>query len=154
MLVLVRRIARRQTYTIGHLYVDGKYVCDTIEDKDRGLSSGLSFEENISRKIKDETAIPSGVYKLDMDTVSPRFKDRAWAKPYGGKVPRLRSVPAFEGVLIHPGTDENSTSGCIIVGENRVVGKVVNSQATFHRLMKDHFLKAKDKGETIYIQIW
>lgn len=36
--ILVKRIAKRPTYTIGKLYIDGKYFCDTIEDKDRGLT--------------------------------------------------------------------------------------------------------------------
>ena len=37
MNITVKRIAKRDTYTIGKLYIDGKYYCDTIEDKDRGL---------------------------------------------------------------------------------------------------------------------
>lgn len=38
-----------------------------------------------------------------MNVVSPKFKDRSWAKPYDGKIPRLLDVPGFEGVLLHPG---------------------------------------------------
>ena len=37
MKLILKRIALKPTYTIGHLYIDGKYFCDTIEDKVRDL---------------------------------------------------------------------------------------------------------------------
>lgn len=135
MKLLLKRIAKKNLYTIGKLYIDGKYFADTIEDKDRGLKQTMPLEEITSIKVKNETAIPTGTYSVNMNIVSPKFKDRTWAKPYNGKIPRLINVPGFDGVLIHPGTDQNSTSGCIIVGQNKVVGKVINSQITFKRLM-------------------
>lgn len=135
MKLLLKRVAKKDLYTIGKLYIDGKYFSDTIEDKDRDLTQLTSLEKIKSIKIKNETAIPTGTYSVNMNIISPKFKDRTWAKPYGGKIPRLINVPGFDGVLIHPGTDQNSTSGCIIVGQNKVVGKVINSQATFKRLM-------------------
>lgn len=135
MKLLLKRIAKKNLYTIGKLYIDGKYFADTIEDKDRGLKQTMPLEEITSIKVKNETAIPTGTYSVNMNIVSPKFKDRTWAKPYNGKIPRLINVPGFDGVLIHPGTDQNSTSGCIIVGQNKVVGRVINSQVTFKRLM-------------------
>lgn len=135
MKLTLKRIAKKNLYTIGKLYIDGKYFADTIEDKDRGLKQTMPLEEITSIKVKNETAIPTGTYSVNMNIVSPKFKDRAWAKPYNGKIPRLINVPGFDGVLIHPGTDQNSTSGCVIIGQNKVVGKVINSQATFKRLM-------------------
>jgi len=65
----------------------------------------MPLEEITSIKVKNETAIPTGTYSVNMNIVSPKFKDRAWAKPYNGKIPRLINVPGFDGVLIHPGTD-------------------------------------------------
>ena len=127
MKLTLKRIALKQTYTIGHLYIDGKYFCDTIEDKVRDLKK--------EPKVKGQTAIPYGTYEVITNVVSPRFKYRSWAKPYGGKIPRLVNVPGFEGVLIHPGTDQNSTSGCLIIGQNKIKGKVINSQKTFYALM-------------------
>lgn len=101
MEIKVRRIAKRQGYTIGRLYVDGRYFCDTLEDADRGLGSGMPLEKISRLKVYGQTAIPTGRYAVTLGVVSPRFKDRAWAKPYGGKVPRLLNVPGFDGVLIH-----------------------------------------------------
>lgn len=135
MEIKVTRIAKRQGYTIGKLSVDGQYFCDTLEDADRGLRQDMPSEKIKKLKVYGHTAIPTGRYAVTLDVVSPKFKDRAWAKPYGGKVPRLLNVPGFDGVLIHPGNDASDTSGCILVGRNTVVGKVTDSTATFHALM-------------------
>ena len=40
-------------YTIGHLYVDNVYLCDTLEDADRGLSQDMTVEQ--IKKIKKNT---------------------------------------------------------------------------------------------------
>lgn len=136
MKLKLKRIARKETYTIGKLYIDDQYFCDTLEDKDRGLSQNDQLSDIKSKKVNGETAIPTGEYNITMNVISPRFKNRVWAKPYNGKVPRLLNVPGFDGVLIHPGTTSADTHGCILVGQNKQVGKVVNSQTTFHLLMK------------------
>lgn len=139
-------------YTIGSLYIDDIYFCDTLEDIDRGITSSTSLEDISRKKVYGQTAIPTGTYKVNLNVVSPKFKDRSWAKPYGGKVPRLMNVPGFEGVLIHPGNTDSDTSGCILVGKNTVVGKVMESTITFNGLMKK-LLEAKAKGESIQINI-
>jgi len=144
----LKRIAKKAKYTIGKLYINDQYFCDTIEDKDRGLKHEMSLDQISKIKVKNETAIPSGTYKVTTKVVSPKFKNRVWAKPWKGIVPRILNVPGFDGVLIHPGTDQNSTSGCIIVGQNKIVGKVINSQATYASLMCK--LINQDK---IYIEI-
>ena len=110
-------------YTIGHLYINDKYFCDTLEDKVRQLDS-------IEDKIKHKTAIPEGKYKVVV-TMSPRFKRL---------LPLLLNVPFFTGIRIHRGNNENDTSGCIIVGENKIKGKVINStyyEEKLVELMKD-----------------
>lgn len=130
-------------YTIGKLYIDGEYFCDTLEDTDRGLSSDMPFQEIIKRKIQGKTAVPTGTYKITMNVVSPRFKNRTWAKPYQGKLPRLIDTIGFEGVLIHVGNSPEDTLGCILVGKNTIKGKITNSTSTFHSLMKK-LLEDKD----------
>ena len=135
MEILVKRIAKKSKYTIGKMYIDGQYICDTLEDADRGLNQDMSLEEIKNKKVYGETAVPTGTYKVDMNTVSPKFKSRTWAKPYGGKLPRLVLVPGYDGVLIHPGNKAEDTLGCILVGENKAVGQVLNSQVTFKKIM-------------------
>ncbi len=133
--VLVKRIAKKPKYTIGKLFINGVFYANTLEDTDRGLTQSMSEDEIKSKKIYGETAIPTGTYKIDMHTVSPKFKNRSWAKPYDGKIPRLVGVKGFEGVLTHPGNQASDTLGCLLVGKNDVVGKVTNSVSYFNKIM-------------------
>ena len=152
MKILLKRIYKKEKYTIGNLYINNVFFCNTLEDTDRGLTNQMSLEEIKSKKIYGETAIPTGTYSINMTTVSPKFKDRVWARPYKGMLPRLENVKGYEGVLIHTGNDQNSTSGCLLVGENKIKGKVINSTATFYELMTV-LLKAKSAGESIELAI-
>lgn len=152
MKLLLRRIFKGPRYTIGKLFINGVYECDTLEDQDRGLTSQMSLEEIKARKVYGVTAIPTGTYSINMTTVSPKFKDRAWAKPYKGILPRLENVKGYEGVLIHVGNKAEDTLGCILVGENKVKGQVINSTATFYELMTV-LLKAQSAGEVIELTI-
>ena len=89
MEILLTRRYKGPKYTIGSLYLNKEYFCDTIEDTDRNLNDSM-LEEDISRiKVYGQTAIPYGTYTIDMSTISPKFSSRSWAKPYGGKLPRL-----------------------------------------------------------------
>lgn len=135
MELLLKRKAKKEKYTIGDLYIDGQWFSNTLEDTERGLTNSMTDTEIAKIKVYGETAIPTGTYKITMDVISPRFKNRSWAKPYDGKLPRLIAVPGFEGVLIHVGNDSTDSSGCILVGMNTIVGKITNSTATFHQLM-------------------
>lgn len=126
MIITVRRIAMKDTYTIGKLYIDGVYFCDTVEDKDRGLDD--SMEESVikERKVYGETSIPMGTYKVEI-TYSPKFKKN---------LPLLIGVKGFEGIRIHSGNTAKDSLGCIIVGRNKKVGMVLDSRATMTKLLK------------------
>lgn len=152
MKLLLRRIFKGPEYTIGKLFINSVYECDTLEDQDRGLTNQMSLEEIKAKKVYGVTAIPTGTYSINMTTVSPKFKDRAWAKPYKGILPRLENVKGYEGVLIHVGNKAEDTLGCILVGENKVKGQVINSTATFYELMTV-LLKAQSAGEVIELTI-
>ena len=155
----LRRVAKRDKYTIGHLYRKDKengqwvFVCDTIEDKDRGLDQSMTLA-NIQRlKVKHQTAIPTGRYEIVMDVVSPKFAAKPKYKSFcGGRIPRYKYVKGFSGVCMHAGIDQDSTSGCTIVGENKVVGKVVNSWETFKRVWR-LLDAAAARGERIMIDV-
>ena len=120
------RIAFKETYTIGKLYVDGKYVCDTIEDKDRGLDDSMSAKEILKRKVKGQTAIPTGHYVINI-TYSPKYKRM---------MPLLLDVKGFSGIRIHSGNTAKDTEGCLIVGKNKKVGMVLESRDTYQRLFE------------------
>lgn len=130
-------------YCIGHLYIDGKYFCDTVEDCDRGLDNKMPLNQIQSLKLKGITAIPTGIYKVVLNVQSPRLSKKPQYKFCKGYVPRLLNVKGFDGVLIHIGNKAEDSLGCILVGENKVKGQVINSTATFHRLY-DTLSKADD----------
>lgn len=123
--LLLKRIARKSSYTIGKLFIDGVYFCDTLEDTDR-LDEGMSLDEIKKLKQPGQTAIPEGTYKVIVN-VSPKFKRL---------LPRLQNVPGFEGVLIHRGNTAKDTAGCILVGENKKIGMVLNSTYYEERLVE------------------
>ena len=103
-------------------------------------------------KVYARTAIPAGEYRVRMDIRSPRFGSRPQYRKYGGRLPRLEGVPGFEGILIHPGNTAEDTAGCILVGENKLVGRLTNSLITFDKLW--HILEsARLRGEEISVSV-
>lgn len=122
MKLTLKRIALRPTYTIGKLYIDDAYFCDTLEDTVRDTNKSGKFD-NGEQKIKGKTAIPYGTYEIKW-TYSPRFKKYT---------PQLMNVPSFEGIRVHTGNTSADTEGCLILGENKQVGKVLNSRATINK---------------------
>lgn len=132
--LLVKRVFYKKEYTIGKLYVDGIPFSETLEDRVRDLT-----KEN---KVPGETAIPAGRYRVIVN-VSPKF---------GRELPRLLDVPGFEGILIHRGNSAADSDGCVLLGENREKGRVVNStpyELRLTRLIKE----AIQKGEEVWITV-
>lgn len=152
MKLRLKRVACKTQYTIGNLYVDGSYFCDTLEDKDRGLDDGMTAERIKAVKVAQETAIPTGTYGVTMNVQSPRFKNKTQYAFCKGYLPRLLNVKGFDGILIHIGNTQKDSAGCILVGENKVVGQVINSTATFKKLY-GVLDTANKKGEKISITI-
>lgn len=127
MKIKVDRIYKGESYTIGKMYLNGEYFCDTLEDAIRPV------------KIPNETAIPAGTYKVEV-TYSPRFKRN---------LPLLIDVPNYTGIRIHNGSNKDHTSGCILVGFNTSKGKLTNSRKTSDQLTE----KLKSLSEPIEIEI-
>ena len=153
MKLTVDRAWKKDTYTISRLFVDGKRFYEVLEDRDRGLSQHDPLPTILSKKVYAETAIPSGIYNVRMDVVSPKYKAVKWYNTLcGGKMPRLENVPGFDGILIHPGNTALDSSGCLLCGRNTKVGQLTVSRETFSSLYK--MMKAAyDRGETITIEI-
>lgn len=129
MKIELKRIARKETYTIGRLSVDGRYICDTLEDRDRDDNRNGRFDGR-EKKVYAQTAIPNGTYKVTLEH-SPKFSPK-----YGGRrVPYLHNVPHFEGILIHTGNTADDSAGCILVGTNSATGRVTGSLVAFNKLL-------------------
>ena len=148
MELVLTRIAKRKTYTIGRLAIREQvgdenptgeaaetYFCDTLEPTWRDYKNG-------ARKIKGRSAIPEGRYAV---VISWSPKMQKW-------LPILLGVPMFNGIRIHAGNTTHDTEGCILVGENLKVGMVLNSNTWLKRL-KDKIVEAKDRGEAVWITV-
>lgn len=126
MRLTLKRIANKKTYCIGKLYINGKYFCDTLEDVDRGLDSTMTDEEIKKIKVKGETAIPTGIYKIILN-YSPKFKK---------VMPLITNVKGYSGVRIHTGNSAKDTEGCLLVGKNTIVGRLTESRKMYDALFK------------------
>lgn len=114
MEIRIKRLHRTERATISELSINGKFQCYTLEDVER---------EN---KIKSETAIPKGSYKVIIN-YSNRFKQN---------LPLILNVPNFEGVRIHTGNTNHDTEGCILVGKVRGIDYVGKSRVAFTALFE------------------
>ena len=142
-------------YTHGRLFLEESgFLCWTLEDEDRGLTSDMAPAKIAAIKVHGRTAIPTGRYRVEL-RVSPKFKDRPWAKPFGGLVPYILNVPGFDGVAIHVGSTASDTEGCPLVGMVRGSkrGRLFDSTDAYTCLMKHYLLPAHERKDEIYITI-
>ncbi len=108
----VLRISSQKDSSSGILFdvSNGKrsFLCYTIEDEQRDV------------KVYGETRIPPGTYKLKLRTVGG-FHSR-YSNKYGdwhkGMI-WVQDVPGFEFILWHTGNTDESTAGCLILGQTQ-----------------------------------
>lgn len=108
--------------TLGLLW-RGKFECFTLEDEHR------------AEKVKDETRIPQGTYKIIPRLeggMIQRYKQRF---PWHKGMLWLQDVPNFQFVYIHVGNTDEDTSGCILVGDGCDTSmKLTSSVRAYKRL--------------------
>ena len=162
MELILTRIAKRRGYTIGRLailkeeseeyrtYQTEEYFCDTLEPTVLELKTTVSKETVLRSPTKlaslKPVAIPEGRYAVVI-TWSPKFK--MW-------LPLLLGGPDFnrlwQGIRIHMGNTAKDTQGCILVGRNQIVGRVLESRKWLYEL-KQKIVEAKAKGEAVWLTI-
>lgn len=135
MNLLLKRDSCGEHSTLGSLFVDGGYQCETLEDPDRKLEDG-------GVKQPGCTAVPRGTYTVIID----------WSRRFKRTLPRLLEVPGFEGVRIHPGNAPKDTEGCILVGLRRGPDYVYQSVSAFN-LLYAKLEAAFDIGDTVSLTI-
>lgn len=138
MQLVLERKWKKSNYTIGNLYINGKWIANTLEDVDRNLNSSMSVEQIKAIKKPNETAIPTGTYEVTLNVVSPKFSKYPFYNSInGGRVPRLLNVKGFEGILIHvmdgPKGAELS-EGCIGIGRNLIKGGLLQGKEYYKKL--------------------
>ena len=133
------------TYTIGNFLCDGRFLCNTLEDKIRDLQDlnhDGDFDESGEGKIYGETAILCGRYDVII-TYSPKLKRR---------LPLLLGVKGFTGIRIHKLKTAKGTEGCIGVGENKIKGGLINGDY-WENYIVDLIDNAKKEGKQTFITI-
>ena len=94
--------------TNGILLIDNVFEAYTLEDQ---------YQEV---KVMHETCIPEGIYDIKLRTVGgfhEKYKNR-YGENHKGML-HLQDVPGFTYILIHAGNTDESTSGCLIIGETQ-----------------------------------
>jgi hypothetical protein len=142
MNILILRRWKTQNSTISDLYIDGVWNCFILEDRDRGLKDSMTADEIKAIKVKHETAIPEGKYRIGLHK-SPRFRKT---------LPHIQKVKGFDYILIHAGTDKGDSSGCLLPGLSRSTDFVGSSRIAFEALNKK-IRAAMDRGEDVFIEI-
>lgn len=134
MQLKLNRIFKTNTFTIGELYINEKYVTDTLEDRVRPEGE----------KVYGKTAIPEGTYEMVL-SYSPKFKKI---------LPEILNVPNFTGIRIHSLNKAEDSEGCIGVGEwnGKDTNWISNSRIAFNELMS-LLQKAANNKEKITITI-
>ncbi len=142
MEIQIERVWKKQGYTIGRAYIDGKFFSNTIEDEDRGLRDDMKTRIVCYYKIPGRTAIPTGRYRVTV-TWSPRFKR---------KMPLVNNVKGFDGIRLHSANTAEQLEGCIAFGKNTQVGMVTESRATHDRLER-LITEATERKEEVWLTI-
>ena len=162
MELILTRIAKRRAYTIGRLsilkeeneeyrtYKREEIFCDTLEPPVLEMKTSLPKEDVLRSPAKANSlkpfAIPEGHYAVVI-TWSPKFK--IW-------LPVLLGGPdfnrLFKGIRIHMGNTVKDTQGCILVGRNQIVGRVLESRKWLYEL-KQKIIEAKARGDAVWLTI-
>ncbi len=136
--LLLTRNYRKPTYTIGKIYANGTLICNSMEDVDRRLFQGQPLADILKIKIKGETAIPTGTYRLVVSE-SPKFK-----RP----LIEVCDVPGFSGIRIHALNTAEQSEGCIGPGLNTAVGRITDSRK-YENILTEMVAKEKEAYITI-----
>lgn len=142
MEIKVIRKYKKDTYCIGEMLVNGEHFCETCEDRDRGLRSDMTLSQIKKIKVYAKTAIPYGRYEV---------KSYFWPK-YRKVYPWLQNVKGFTGILVHCGRTANDSAGCILVGENKIKGGLINGEK-YVRKLTEMIQECEKRGEKVYITI-
>lgn len=143
--------------TIGRLFVDDTFLCYILEPTDRGLDSTMDIEVIKQKKVFGHTAIPTGIYNLQLVSgklIYDRFhflKERYTPDTF--MVPELQDVKDYSGVLIHPGNYPKDTEGCSLVGKTiAAVDFIGDTPDAFYELQDKCFAAIKAGGVTYEIK--
>lgn len=126
--------------TLGKLFCDGAWKCDTLEDEIREVEGQPVSEW----KIPGKTAIPAGRYKVTLE----------YSGKFGADTMTLNDVPGYTYVRMHPGNDAEDTDGCILLGLRGGMASLIGgSSRPAVELVKSLVKQAIARDEEVWIDI-
>lgn len=155
MKILVKRTAKKSTYTVGKVSIDSKAFCDSMEDVDRGVTQLMPFistggnrgywttpDGGRIEKVPGKTAIPTGIY----DACS-----YYWPK-FQCYVVMLMRVGGFTGILMHNGVTADNSEGCILLGKNNIVGRL-DGNRMYMDALASRVMACEKRGEKVQVEV-
>ena len=155
MKIKIERKARKSGYTIGKVYVDGKYFCDSLEDTDRGVTQLMPFvsmggikgywvkpDNGRVEKVCGKTAIPTGLYDCTIQ----------WWEKHKCYCPMLLRVGGFTGILLHNGMTADHSEGCVLLGKNNVLGRL-DGDRIYMDALAARVLACQKTGEKVTVEV-
>jgi len=145
MELLIKRYSDNGESTLGLFFIDGKFVCYTLEDEYR------------ETKVKKETRIPEGTYKIGVRTVGGTHARYGKKYTFHEGMLQILDVPGFEYILIHTGNTDEHTEGCVLVGNtvnnNQIKdGFLGDSVSAYKRIYPLIINEAQKNNVIIHIQ--
>jgi hypothetical protein len=142
MKLIIDRAFPKANYTVGRLYINGKLLCNTLEDTDRGLTQDMFISEIIAKKVYGKTAIPKGTYEVVI----------SWSNKFKKNMLEVKNVKGFSGIRIHSGNTVEDTYGCPLVGKNTIKGQLTSSRACAEVLFNE-VQQAINRHEKVTLEI-
>ncbi len=137
MKIEVKRDSYTARTTLGKLYINGVYFCETLEDTVRPY--GI--------KVKGETAIPEGIVYIVKVTYSTRFKRDMISITTDGNYTLSAKGITFKGIRAHGGNTHKNTEGCPLVAKNRLSDDTIQGTMESPLLIKVN--EALKRGEDV-----
>lgn len=141
--IRVERFKFSEESTIGHLYVNNKYECDTLEDTKR------------DEKVYGKTCIPEGLYEVnfrkDLTPMTEKYRKK-YSHFFSWHL-ELKNVENFTSIYIHIGNYPKDTEGCLLVGDYRGSGDMISHSTIAYESLYTMITAALLRGEDVTIKI-
>ena len=139
LILTINREPTKNGATLGKMYINGEYFCETLEDPIR------------DKKIDGDTCIPSGIYDVKL-TMSSRFKRMMPLVYNTSKLTVENKGMSFSGVRLHGGNTAADTHGCPLVAYRRVNDHTI--QGTAEKELTAKIQAAIESGKEVKLEIF
>lgn len=152
---ILQRYSDNRKSTLGLLFKVGSHA-NAIVLTLRGYTLEDTYRP---QKIKGETRIPAGIYRLklrkEVTPLTQKYRDKyPWFKFHI----EITNVVGYVGIYLHIGNNHSHTDGCVLVGDavdNNTIsdGEITRSTDAFKRLYQELYDEVEDDENEVLIEI-